>query len=191
LAWIPTFFIRTHHWTSAEIGIRLGLVVMVFGTLGIYGGGRLADHLASLGKREASLFVMSLAPLASLPFCIAAPLLDDATLALACIAASVFFRAAPFGCAPAAITQVMPNAMRGQAASVYLFVVNLVGLGLGPTAVAMVTDYVFHDDQMVRYSLLIVCVTAELLAAITMRAGLKPFQRSLDRLNAYNHSHSL
>ncbi len=191
MAWIPTFFIRTHHWSSAQIGIRLGLVVMVFGTLGIFCGGRLADHLRSRGRHDASFFVMSLAPLAALPFSIAGPLLGDPAVALALLAISVFFRATPFGCAPAAITQVVPNTMRGQAASVYLFVVNLVGLGAGPTAVAMVTDYVFHDDQMVRYSLLIVCVSAEVTAALIMRAGLKPFRCSLDRISAYNLSHGL
>ena len=51
-----------------------------------------------------------------------------------------------------------------------LFVVNLIGLGLGPTAVAVFTDYVFHDDNMVGYSLLVVNIAAHLLAALTLWA---------------------
>lgn len=62
----------------------------------------------------------------------------------------------PFGVAPAAIQEIVPNEMRAQTSAIYLFVVNLVGLGLGPTAVALVTDYVFADDLAVRYSLVIV-----------------------------------
>ena len=42
----------------------------------------------------------------------------------------------PFGVAPAAIQQMMPNTMRAQATALYLFVINLVGIGLGPTIVA-------------------------------------------------------
>ena len=188
-AWLPTFFIRTHHWTAAEIGIRLGAVIMVFGTLGIYCGGRFADYLASRGRRESSMYIMSLAPLLSLPFSLIYPLLDNANIALGVVAAVVFLCASPYGCAPAAITQIMPNSMRGQAAAAYLFVNNLIGLGFGPTAIAMVTDYFFHDDNMLRYSLLIVCVVAEIGGAIILRLGLKPFLKSLDCLMEYNSSH--
>lgn len=51
---------------------------------------------------------------------------------------------------------MMPNRMRGQASAVYLFVINIVGLGLGPTAVAITTQYVFGRDDAVSYSLAIV-----------------------------------
>jgi len=59
----------------------------------------------------------------------------------------------------------MPNTMRAQASALYLFVVNLIGLGLGPTAVAMTTDYVFADDLAVRYSLLSVATLAHVGSA--------------------------
>ena len=62
----------------------------------------------------------------------------------------------PFGVGPAAIQEIMPNSMRGQASAVYLFVITMVGLGIGPTAVALCTDFVFGDDNALRYSLLIV-----------------------------------
>jgi hypothetical protein len=75
-------------------------------------------------------------------------------LAPACI-----FAAAPFGIAPAAIQQMMPASMRGQASAVYLFILNLIGLGIGPSAVAMCTQYLFRRDNAVNYSLLIVSVT--------------------------------
>ena len=87
--------------------------------------------------------------------------------------------------APAAIQEIMPNAMRGQASAIYLFVVNLLGLGLGPTAVALVTDYVFRDDQAVRYSLLIVMTSAELIALGLLWKGLKPYRESLERLRSW------
>ena len=107
------------------------------------------------------------------------------TLAVALMAPAVFLASAPFGVAPAAIQQMMPNAMRGQASAVYLFIVNLIGLGIGPTAVAMTTDYVFHDDYKVNYSLVIVATIAHLAAALLLWAGIKPFNRSLDRLKEW------
>ena len=68
--------------------------------------------------------------------------------------------AAPFGISAAAIQQMMPNPMRGQASAVYLFIINMIGLGLGPTAVAVCTQYLFKRDDAVNYSLLVVHLVA-------------------------------
>ncbi len=85
------------------------------------------------------------------------PIVDNANLAAALLIPSAFLTSAPFGVSAAAIQQMMPNYMRGQASAIYLFVVNLLGLGIGPWLVAFFTDYVFRGDDSVRYSLLIVC----------------------------------
>jgi MFS family permease len=97
----------------------------------------------------------------------------------------VYFASAPFGVAPAAIQQIMPNAMRGQASAIYIFLISVIGLGLGPTAVALVTDYVFHDNYAIKYSLLIVGGAAQLIAALILWLGMKPFAASLDRLKVW------
>lgn len=187
-AWVPTFFIRRFGWTAAQAGIVYGTLVMIFGTLGIVTGGRIADHLRKRGHRDASLRVGLFAAIAWLPGGILYCLSTDARLAAVLLAPTIFFAAMPFGVAPAAIQEMMPNEMRGQASAIYLFVVNLVGLGLGPTAVAMMTDYVFRNDQAVNYSLLIVNTTAQILAAVLLWMGLKPFLKSLDRLQEWMQS---
>ena len=75
--------------------------------------------------------------------------------------------------------------MRGQASAIYLFVINLIGLGIGPTAVALTTDYVFHNDNKVNLSLLIVCAIAHLVAGLLLWAGMKHFRDSLERLKTW------
>lgn len=74
--------------------------------------------------------------------------------------------------------EITPNRMRGQMASVFIFVANLIGLGIGPTAVALLTDYVFRDDGMVGYSVLIATAVANICAVVLYWTGLKPFIRS-------------
>ena len=74
--------------------------------------------------------------------------------------------------------------MRAQASAFYLFVVNLIGIGMGPTAVAMVTDYVFRDDSAVRWSLLVVGIVTHVGCIASLGLGLKPFRASLDRMAA-------
>src|SRR5690606_32849329 len=119
-------------------------------------GGRLTDRWAKRGRTDANMRVGLLAACLALPLSVTFPLLDDANLVALLMAPTVFCLSMPFGVAPAAIQEIMPNSMRGQASAIYLFVVTLFGLGVGPTAVALVTDFVFHDDMALRYSLLIV-----------------------------------
>lgn len=131
---------------------------------------------------------MLLAPLCYLPCSLCVSLIPNPWVAFCFLIPATFFSSTPFGVAPAAITEIMPNSMRGQAAASYLFVNNLVGLGLGPTAVAMITDYVFHDDSRVNHSLAVVAALALTTAAILLRLGLPQFRKSLDRLAEYSKS---
>ena len=50
-------------------------------------------------------------------------------------------------CHDFALQLFTPPAMRAQFSAVYLFVVNLTGIGFGGTAVALITDYVFRNDD--------------------------------------------
>ncbi len=184
-AWIPTFFQRNHGWTAADAGIVYGIIVGVFATLGVATGGWVADRMAQRGYRDATMRVGMIVSAAWFPFGMLYPLMPNGNLAAALLIPAAFLASAPFGVAPAAIQQIMPNEMRGQASAIYLFVVNLIGLGIGPTAVAMTTDYVFHDDNAVNYSLLIVGTLAHVVSTALLWMGLKPFVESLERLKAW------
>jgi MFS family permease len=184
-AWVPTFFKRNHGWTEGEAGMVYGAIVAICGTLGIVAGGRFADWLAERGHKDATMRVGLIAALAWFPSGMIYPLVSDPYWAAALLVPTVFLASAPFGVAPAAVQQMMPNTMRGQASAVYLFVVNLIGLGLGPTAVALVTDYVFGYDESVRYSLLIVTTIAHIVAGALLWFSLKQFLGSLDYLKRW------
>ncbi|WP_043312047.1 MFS transporter [Pseudomonas sp. ML96] len=185
-AWIPTFYIRTYGWDAGQVGIVYGSLVAVFGCLGIVFGGRLADWLAKRGNSDANMRVGLYAAVGALPFVLAFPLMADAFWSCVLMAPTIFFLSMPFGVAPAAIQEIMPNSMRGQASALYLFVITLIGLGLGPTAVALVTDFVFADDNALRYSLLIVTSLAVCSSVILLWRGLHPYRESLQRLQQWS-----
>jgi MFS family permease len=180
--WIPSFFVRVHHWEVPKVGLVFGLMTVVFGSAGIVFGGRLADSMRRRGVTDASLRVGLYAAIATIPIGFIYLLVPDGNLAAIALAPVTFTMAMPFGVAPAAIQEIMPNRMRAQASSIYLFTVNLIGLGCGPTAVALVTDYVFHDDNAVGYSLLLVGSIAGTLAIVFLSLGLKPYRETLARV---------
>ncbi len=178
-AWIPTFFVRIHGWTASQIGVRYGIVVMIVGTLGIMSGGYFAEKLAARGYRDSKMRVGLIAAILHVPLGLLFPLMPSGWLAFAVLVPSVYMMSMPFGVAPAAIQEMMPNQLRGQASAFYLFVINLIGLGMGPTAVALCTDQLFADDNKIHLSLLLVSSIAGLFSILLLASGLKPFRNSL------------
>jgi len=179
-AWLPTYFMRVFNWSTAAIAITYGIVLLTVGCAGILGGGWLADRLVAGGRRDAMMFVqrcsISLLVIVSgwLGF------VDSPTVAIVFLAMTSFLTGVSTGLTPAALNAITPNQFRGQVMSVYLFCAALLGLGLGPTAVALFTDYVFHNDNAVGMSLGIVLVIASLLAAISAFAGARAYREAVD-----------
>ncbi|WP_460146755.1 spinster family MFS transporter [Pseudomonas sp. S2_A02] len=184
-AWIPTFFIRTYGWDAGQVGVVYGGIVATFGCLGIVFGGKLADWMLRRGRSDAHMRVGLYAAIGAVLFVLAFPLMESAHWAAILLTPAVFFLSMPFGVAPAAIQEIMPNSMRGQASAVYLFVITLIGLGIGPTAVAIITDYVFGDDMSLRYSLMIVTSIAVMSSVVLLSMGLKPYRESVARLELW------
>jgi hypothetical protein len=185
-SWIPTFLARTHGWKPADIGLQFGLSVMIFGSLGIVCGGHLADMLRARGYTDGNLRVGMLSAFVAIPLTLLYTLAPSGETAMYCLHALNFGIALTSGTAPAAIQQMMPNAMRGQASAIYLFIVNILGLGVGPTAVALCTDSIFKDDNMIRYSLATVGTIGGILATLGFLMALGPYRRSLDYLRAWH-----
>lgn len=177
--WGPTFFVRVHGMSMGELGTWLGCILGVGGAIGAIAGGVLADRLGARDARRA-LYVPAAATILQLPCTFATLLWPTATPALLFLIPSAFLSAIWFG--PVyALTQtlVRPN-MRATASAVLLFVINLIGLGLGPLAVGMLNDMLApsYGAHAIRYSLLVLGVANILaalhfmLAARTIRADL-------------------
>jgi MFS family permease len=185
-AWVPEFYRRHFHWSIQTTGIIYGAIVAVFGCLGIVAAGRLADYVRSTGRANATLRVGTGVAVAGVPISCLLYLAPSAGWATIWLIPSAMVAAAPFGVAPAAIQQMMPASMRGQASAIYLFILNMIGLGAGPTAVAIVTEYVFKRDDAIQYSLAIVASLSCALAAVLLYGAWKPFLTSLVRLERWN-----
>ena len=156
-----------------------GGAALVFGTAGILFGSFVAERLARAGHTDSKMRAGLYGAIAHLPFGIGFVLVPEGWMAFAIMIPASFTLAMPFGVAPAAIQEMMPNPMRGQASALYLFVVNLIGLALGPLAVAWFTQSIFKDDQMIWASLLVTGLIASALAITLLALGLKHFRASL------------
>ncbi|MBO6636052.1 MFS transporter [Parvibaculum sp.] len=188
-AWIPTFFVRTYDWTYPQAGWWYGWIIVVFGTTGVVAGGWMGDVLTNRGIRNGRMMVCAFTGLAALPFTVLYPLMDSPWMALLLICFSTFFATFTTGAGPSALQELMPNQMRGLASAALIFVVSIVGLGLGPTSIALATDYIFGDEMMLRYSLVYVPAVILVLAVTAGFLGLKPYIGSLDYLKRWSAEH--
>lgn len=180
LAWTPTLFIRSHHWNIAQIGWWFGVVNIVFGSMGGFFGGWLTDRLFRAGYNDAPLRTMLFGAIAALPFALSAPLVSSPLWSLILLSGATFFLFIQTGVAPVALQNITPNQMRGQLSALMLFVQNLLGLACGATSVALITDYVFDDGQMLGYSMSIVVTIALPLAALFMYGGLRYYRAGIE-----------
>ncbi len=177
--WIPTLYTRVHGWEISSIGYAFGVILLIFGPLGILLGGRLGDYFASKGDKGGHAKAAFIGSLFMAPGMIATPVIPNPQLALAGLALI------PFGMAfitvniVSSMLRVTPNQMRGLAYALLLMAMSFAGMSLGPFLPALITDYVFANEMMVGYSMFIVSVSTAFVSLIAFYKCIGAF-RSAD-----------
>ena len=178
-AWVPTFINRTYGWEVPRAGFFYGIVSCCAAICGALSGGWLADKWVKNGILEGRLRVSVIGIfLGMLGFL--ATIMPTAEISILLLAIPVFGLAMPFGAATAAIQEIMPNQVRATASSILLFIINLVGMGLGPLLVAQFTDVIFKDESMIRYSLMMLFLAGGSIGLILSILALKPYRKVLE-----------
>jgi MFS family permease len=96
-----------------------------------------------------------------------------------------------FGPQNAAIQAATPNRMRGQVTALVLFGFNVIGVGLGPSILAFLTDFVFRDESQIRYALAACYAVISPIAFVILWSGLKPYGRRIAQLEEEEHAKSI
>ena len=182
---IPSFFARVHGMGLAERGSWLAGLALI-GAIGTFLGGALSDRLAPRDMRW-YMWVPALATAAGVPLALCFYLIPNPYLALLVGVPQAI--AGPMYLGPSfAMTQnlVRPQ-MRAVAAAILLFVLNLIGLGIGPWFVGFLSDSLAASFgvESIRYALLsVVCIGNSwatvhyLLASRSLREDLRAVDRA-------------
>lgn len=175
-SWTPIVFMRTFGLSPAEVGVYAGAAVIVGGVAAALCGGILSDTFFKRHPTDGRLrILLLLAPFMLVAFVVLA-FSTSFLLSLFAFTAANFLTFAIVSSGPAALQEIAPNKVRGQLIAFNLLIGNLLGLGVAPTLVAVVTDYFFKDDAAVNASLGAVTVPAA-AAAILMAAIAFPAYR--------------
>ncbi len=179
-AWFPSFLQRVHGFSQGQSGMFIGTSTLILGVLGSITAGLVGDHLTRKGRRD-GLSAVGIPYAVGMMICAAiGPIVPIPWLSLTLFAGTGFFSLTWVGVNVSTLQTVTPPAMRGQVSAIYLFTTNMIGLGLGPTAIAASTDYIFHDDHAIGFSLALVGIASMTLGSLVLWFGRGAIARRLE-----------
>lgn len=151
IAFLGIFYGEVHATPLAQIGLALAIVIGIGGAVGTYAGGQIADAAAKKDTR-AYFSVPAIAMVISTPLFFAAMLLPNGPLglsgglgdptlwSLALLIIPILLNSLWYGPVYASIQGVVGPELRASAVAIMLFVVNMIGLGFGPTLLGVLSD---------------------------------------------------
>jgi predicted MFS family arabinose efflux permease len=154
LAWIPSYLVRSHELNIAIAGAYLAVTVGIGGAVGSWIVGKYSDVLRRRDVRWSLWLIAVLFALAK-PFSIAFFVLDRTWLALALFVVPAAIGTTFLGPSIAVIHNRIPAELRPLGSALFLLLIALVGLGLGPLATGAMSQWVFdaHGPDSLRYAM--------------------------------------
>jgi MFS family permease len=179
--WMPTFFLRVHDWTPQRFAVIYGSTSIVLGVLTPFAVGWLTTWFKDRGLRDASWRIALAGSIGCSGFGAIAPLMPTPELSLIIYILAGICASPPAVLAMVAISEFVPNEMRGVITGGYFMIIGIISTGLGPFAVGLATDYLFVDKASIGRSLSLVSIATGLPAAALLYFGLRSFRASLER----------
>ena len=177
-AWIPSLLVRVHQLDIVQAGRYYGAIALIAGSAGVLSGPIFARWLSTkVNAERAPLIAIFISILVLIPFVIAAGLASSLTSALIFISLASYWVTFPLALFAAGLQNASPNELRGLMAGCYVLATNLIGLALGPSSVALVSDYVFQSDTAVGKSLALIAAIFLPLAALLVWRGLRAMNK--------------
>ena len=171
-AWMPSYLQRVFGYSAGDAGLLLGASTALLGIPGGLLAGWNADRLIARGRADGHILMAASYVVGAFVCGALGAIMPIQSLSIILVAGLGFFSFTWAGVMTAALQIMTPNRMRGQISAIYLFVSGFAGMGLGPTAVGVVTDFVFGRGEDVGKSMAVVgtiCLGLTLVALAVTR----------------------
>ena len=181
LFWLPSFFMRSDGMTLLQVSRLLGALLLLGGVPGILLGSYLADRVGARDRRAYAL-IPALAFLCILPCYALGTALPMGPAAFVCFLVPAALQLVWLGPVITAIQHLVPPTMRALASAIFLFINNLLGLGLGALILGAASDQLAarYGSASLRYAILggtifyVLAAGCFFAAAARLRRDLEP-----------------
>jgi len=154
--WVASYMIRSYQMPTGELGTWLALVIGVGGAIGVFGSGVVADRLGKRDKRW-YMWMPAVACVIAFPFQFGIYFATEPYFALVMLIVPAVLSNAYLGATIATVHGLVGLRMRALASAILFFILNIIGLGAGPSSVGLLSDLLnpAYGVESLRYALLI------------------------------------
>jgi predicted MFS family arabinose efflux permease len=175
--WLPSFFVRTYQVSLLHASLVYGAILLVGGIAGTWAGGSLADRFGQ-ARKSAYAVIPAIAFIATVPFYLVGVLAPTLTISIIVMSVPTALGLAWLGPVISAVQHLVPPNMRATASAIFLFINNLIGIGVGTWAIGFISDTLQaeYGDESLRYAILagtvfyLISATIFLLTARRLKA---------------------
>ena len=170
--WLPSVLARSFGLELVDRSLLFGGILLVGGVAGISLGGALGDRLGAANPRGYAI-VPALAFAVTLPAYLLALNVDNIWIAAPLFLIPTALGLAWLGPVVTAITNLVPPEMRATASASFLFINNLIGLGVGSTLIGEISTALTarYGDEALRMSAMVVSSFYALAALLMLLAA--------------------
>lgn len=179
--WTAPFLLRSHNLSLSEVGTWLGLIAGI-GVVGTFSGGFLADKLSTkMNDARWYLFVGGISTLVMVPFQFMVFLHSEIWVVIASMFAASVMGGMFLGPSFAIAHAMVAPRMRAVASATLLFVINIIGMGLGPYVVGILSDLLgpSYGIDSLRYALCI-ALTVNIWSSVHYFLGARTLRYDLE-----------
>jgi MFS family permease len=158
-------------------------MLAIFGSIGAILGGRFHDYIFSKGYTDAPIRCALIVFSMLMPIMVITPLITSSFITIIMLGVFSFTMFLQQAMSPVAIQMIAPNHIRAQVVAIFFFISSFCSIGLGPSIVAICTDFIFQDENKLFLSISSVSATFLPLSVISLYLCLKPYKESFHNAN--------
>lgn len=164
--WTPSILMRSFKLDLVSTGNFMASLVIIGGCIGVFAGGVLADRLGPLDRRWFA-WIPAIAWLITAPFFLAGFTASNLTLAWLLLLVPNALNILWLGPITTAVQHLVTQPLRATASASFLFINNLIGLGVGPLLMGAISDRLksTYGVDALRYAAML-CLAFYFLAAL-------------------------
>ena len=180
--WTASFMIRSHGMSTGELGTWLAVIMGVFGAIGVFLGGVIADRLAPRDKRW-YMWIPAISCLLSAPFLVFVYLADGPYTALILSFVPGLCFNVYVGNTIASTHGLVGLRMRATSSAILFFILNMIGLGLGPWSVGVLSDFLEPTlgTESLRHAMLYLLPLATVMSGLLFILAARHLREDLAR----------
>ncbi|MBT2187811.1 MFS transporter [Sphingobium nicotianae] len=174
-SWRMPFYERTYGLTAGQVAPIVGIGNFILTPIGLIFGAWLNERMTKSGRYDANMRISLWSHMIGLPLGLAGPLMPSFELAIGCSFLGFLITIAAAPAQLAAMQVVTPNELRAQVNALYMVTVGVFGSGIGPSVIALMTDYLFKSEHDLRYAMVTAVAVAAPIALLLIWRTLKPY----------------